>query len=311
MAEFDTVVTRCAVIAEDALRIDFERADGEDLPSWSPGAHVDLMLPIGDRQYSLCGDESNLSTWTVVVLREAAGRGGSAWLHEKVHPGMTLRIRGPQNHFALEPATKYLFIAAGIGITAIIPMVRAVARAGAEWRLDYAVSSTRRMAFNVEIDALGDDRVTIYISDEGRRLQVGSIRPEAGELVYACGPARLLDALAVRSAEWDADALRVERFDPVQPGAPARSDPFLVDLVLSGATVEVEPDESILDAVERAGVFVLSSCREGTCGTCETVVVDGAVDHRDSILTASERRANDRMMICVSRSASGRLRLDL
>jgi ferredoxin-NADP reductase len=309
--EFDTVVSACSLIAEDALRIDLVRSDGQQLPSWSPGSHVDVLLPTGvERQYSLCG-QPGARSWTIVVLREDAGRGGSVWLHASVRVGMGLRVRGPSNHFEIEPAPRYRFIAAGIGITAILPMVRAVAGTAAQWRLDYAVSSARRMAFRSEVESLGADRVTQYVSDHGSRLSVDSLRPEAGELIYACGPARLLDALAARSRAWSTDALRLERFEPVEAGDPVRSASFTVDLTLSGGTYEVASGQSILDVVEQAGVFVLSSCREGTCGTCETVVLDGTVDHRDSILTESERRANDRMMICVSRASSPSLTLEL
>jgi ferredoxin-NADP reductase len=311
-AEFDTVVTAHSLIAEDVMRVDLARADGADFPTWDPGSHVDLVLPSGlERQYSLCGQPGQQSEWTIAVLLEREGRGGSKWLHENLDTGTVLRVRGPWNHFGLEPAPHYRFIAAGIGITTILPMIRSLGSRGASWELMYAAKSAERMAFQDEVSELSGGRVRKYLTTEGNRLDIGSLQPAPGELIYACGPARLLDALDERSRDWDSGVLHVERFEAVQPKVAPRNESFAVDLVLSGMTLQVSEDESILAAVERAGVFVLSSCREGTCGTCETAIVSGTAEHRDSILTKAERRANDRMMICVSRAESSPLALEL
>lgn len=310
--EFDVVVSARELIAEDVLRINLVRRDGLAFPPWSPGSHIDVLLPSGiERQYSLCGDTDQSETWSIAVLREQVGRGGSAWLHGFLAAGSPLRVRGPWNHFVLEPASRYRFVAGGIGITALLPMIRAVEAQGASWELDYASRTAERAAFAAEVHAIGGERVRMHVAADGARLEIRSLRPEQAELVYACGPARMLDELAEHAALWDAGTLHVERFEPVTPTATVPNAPFTVDLVLSGDTVEVDAQESLLDAVERAGVFVLSSCREGTCGTCETVVVEGTVEHRDSILTEAERQVGDRMMICVSRAASDRLALEL
>ncbi|WP_375385777.1 PDR/VanB family oxidoreductase [uncultured Microbacterium sp.] len=311
-AEIDTVVESRSLVAEDALRLDLVRADGGVFPTWDPGAHIDVLLPSGiERQYSLCGSPEQQRTWTIVVLREPSGRGGSLWLHEQVELGTALRVRGPSNHFALDSALRYRLIAGGIGITAILPMIRSLESRGAAWELDYAARSAHRMAFRDEVRALGGERARMHVTAEGARLDLDALRPEPGELVYACGPARLLDALTERSADWEPGSLRIERFEAVRSTEPVQNQPITVDLVLAGQTIDVGAQESILDAVEREGIFVLSSCREGTCGTCETVVVGGTVEHRDSILTEAERRANDRMMICVSRASSSHLALEL
>lgn len=149
------------------------------------------------------------------------------------------------------------------------------------------------------------------IADAGQRLDIAIVQQAEGELIYGCGPARLLDALIVQSQAWTASALHIERFEALHPILPFRQEPFTVDLLVSGMTLAVSAQQSILDAAEEAGIFALSSCREGTCGTCEIVVKSGLVDHRDSILTAAERQANDRMMICISRAASSSLALEL
>jgi ferredoxin-NADP reductase len=310
--EFDVVARGTATIADDIVRVDLVRADGTPFPEWRPGAHVDLLLPIGvERQYSLCGDPADRATWTIGVLREQDGRGGSDWVHDSLAAGATLRVRGPWNHFALADAERYRFVAGGIGITPLLPMIRAAAASGADWTLDYAGRTASRMAFVPELAALAADRVRLHVADEGRRLDLGSLAPQPGELVYACGPARLLDELAERSADWPPATLHVERFEAKPLAEPVLHESFEVELLLSGETVTVPPDRTVLEVVEEAGVFVLSSCREGTCGTCETVVVEGEVDHRDSILSPEEQRASDRMMICVSRAACPRLVLEL
>lgn len=310
--EFDTVVSAAELIADDILRVTVTRTDGEEFPEWEPGAHIAVILPSGlERQYSLCGQQEDSHTWTIAILKESASRGGSDWLHANTRAGTPLRVRGPSNHFALEPASSYRFIAAGIGITAILPMIRSANLAGIPWELDYAATSPDRAAFLDDVRSLSGGHARVHLSSDGQRFDVAALDPADGELIYACGPARLLDALSEQSHAWGPGTLHVERFEAIHPTTPVLNEPFIVDLVLSGITLEVSAEESILDAAETAGVFVLSSCREGTCGTCETTVVSGSVDHRDSILSDAEKLANDRMMICVSRAASSTLSLDL
>jgi len=136
-------------------------------------------------------------------------------------------------------------------------------------------------------------------------------RPRPDAKVYACGPAPLLAAMERQCAGWPAHTLHLERFVAEEQAAPARSGPFAVELARAGVVVDVEPGVSVLDAVRAAGVDVLSSCRQGTCGTCETTVLAGRPDHRDSILADHERTAGDCMFPCVSRSCDDRLVLDL
>lgn len=309
---FDAVVRERRDAADGVVVLDLERATGT-LPHWSPGAHIDVILPDGlERQYSLCGSPTERGTWRIGVLRE---REGSVWLHENARVGATLRVRGPANHFLFAPTAgrSYVFVAGGIGITPIVPMAEAAEAAGATWTLLYVGRSRSTMAFVDELEARYGERVEVFAADEGRRLELTERlgTPVARTVVYACGPARLLEALDATMAGWPRGSLHVERFEAKVLGPPVWSEPFEVDLMMSGLTVTVPPERSILDVVEENGIVVPSSCRVGTCGTCEVAVVDGEIEHRDSVLSPEEQDANRTMMPCVSRAACERITLEL
>jgi ferredoxin-NADP reductase len=275
----------------------------EDMPSQ---LHPGLV-----RQYSLCGEPADRRAWRIAVLREPESRGGSRHVHERLTVGAKLRVDGPRNHFPLLDATEYLFIAGGIGITPILPMIDAAEASGRAWRLLYGGRRRSSMAFLDRLAGHGD-RVSIRPQDETGLLDLDVLpaQPRPGTLVYCCGPEPLLSAVEQRCAGWPAGTLRVERFTP-RPCDASEDTGFEVELAQSGRMVSVAPGVSILRALETAGVAVLSSCREGTCGTCETPVLRGRVEHRDSVLTEAERDAGDFMMICVSRSRDPLLVLDL
>jgi ferredoxin-NADP reductase len=300
--------------AEGVVVLDLREPAGAPLPAWEPGAHVDLRLPNGlTRQYSLCGDPADRSVWRIGVLREPDGRGGSEHVHTELHEGVPVDVSGPRNHFELVPSPRYLFIAGGIGITPILPMLTAAERAGAGWELHYGGRSRRSMAFLESLEDATGNRVTLHPQDEVGLIDLDRIlgTPREGTLVYCCGPEPLLQAVERHCAAWPAGTLHLERFAPKDVDEPVLSGAFEVELAASGLTLTVPPERSILEVVEEAGVGVLSSCQEGTCGTCETGVLEGAVDHRDSLLTPEEQAANDTMFICVSRAACPRLVLDL
>ncbi len=309
----ELVVHSRAWAAEGVLVLDLRDPSGAALPSWTPGAHIDLVLP-GDlvRQYSLCGDPAERLTWRIAVLREPAGRGGSALVHELL-PGATVQVRGPRNHFPLRSASRYLFIAGGSGITPLLPMIAAADAAGAAWRLLYGGRTAASMAFTHELRAAHGDRVDLRPQDEHGLLDLDGPLAEAtpDTLVYCCGPAPLLAAVERRCADRPPGTLHLERFTPKDTGEPVLTGSFQVELAGSGLTCTVPPERSILEVLEEAGVQVLTSCREGTCGTCETGVLAGTVDHRDSLLTPEEQAAGDTMLICVSRAACPKLVLDL
>lgn len=302
-----------APVAENVVALTLTAAAGETLPVWTPGAHIDLHLPGGYvRQFSLCGDPADRTRWRVAVLREPAGRGGSACVHDTLAEGDELTVAGPRNHFTLVEASRYRFVAGGIGITPLLPMIAAVRARGVDWQLLYGGRTRASMAFRDELAALGA-AVTIRPQDEFGLLDLDTAlgRPATGTAVYCCGPEPLLRAVEQRCADWPADALHVERFAPIESGADADDGAFEVELAGSGRCVPVPAGVSVLAALEAAGLNVLSSCREGTCGTCETGVLAGVPDHRDSVLTRAEQEAGDIMMICVSRSRTPRLVLDL
>lgn len=322
MTAMDLRVSRRDEVAAGVVRLVLRRPDGADLPAWEPGAHVDLVLADGlVRQYSLCGDPADRSALELAVLREPDGRGGSRHVHERLAAGATVPVAGPRNKFPLVASPRYLFIAGGIGITPIKPMVAAADAAGADWRLVYGGRTRTAMAFATELTTTYGDRVTLCPQDETGLLDLESLlaRPADGTAVYCCGPEPLINAVQQRCAAWPPGSLHVERFAPsaaTLAAAPADAETgertaFEVQLANSGRTLAVPPDRSILEVVEEAGVPVLSSCREGTCGTCETGVLDGVPDHRDSLLTEQERAVGDTMMICVSRARTARLVLEL
>ncbi|MGY1652633.1 PDR/VanB family oxidoreductase [Geodermatophilus sp. SYSU D01119] len=301
------------VRADGVVTLDLASPSGGRLRDWTPGAHVDLVLPGGlTRQYSLCGDRFDPATYRVGVLLEPGSRGGSAYVHRELAVGDLVGVGGPRNNFPLVPSERYLFVAGGIGITPLLPMVRQAESLGADWRLLYGGRQRRSMAFLDELAAFGD-RVLVRPQDETGLLDLTGFlgRPRPGVRVYACGPAPLLAAMERACADWPPYTLRTERFVAVDGGAPARTAPFEVELARTGATVVVDPGSTVLDALGRAGVEVLSSCRRGVCGTCETTVLAGRPDHRDALLDDDERAANDCMYVCVSRSRDERLVLDL
>jgi ferredoxin-NADP reductase len=306
-------VRETKVEADDVRSIVLEHPDGIALPAWAPGAHIDVHIPTtGTRQYSLCGDPADKNAWHIAVLRERDSRGGSVFLHDAVEAGTLLETGGPRNNFPLAPAGHHEFVAGGIGITPLLPMLAELTAAGASWRLHYGGRRRAGMAFLDPLAAYGD-RVVVWPEDERGLLPVAEIAAAAGPggLVYCCGPGPLLDAVEKACAGIGAPA-HVERFRPRDPAPGIRAQmPFDVLLGSTGQVVPVQPGQSILDALADAGLDVPSSCREGTCASCETTVLAGEVDHRDSVLTESERQTGTTMMICVSRSHSERLTLDL
>ncbi|WUT49967.1 PDR/VanB family oxidoreductase [Streptomyces canus] len=301
-------------VADGIVSLTLTHPSGARLPDWTPGSHIDLVLPDGTtRQYSLCGDRWDAHTYRIAVLREPTGRGGSAQVHDRLSPGDRIGVGAPRNHFPLVPSEKYLFIAGGIGITPLLPMVRQAELLGADWQLLYGGRTRKSMAFREELTAAYGERVHVVPQDELGLLDLGAWlgTPRPDTKVYCCGPAPLLAAVEAACAAWPPYALRTERFTAAEQSAPVRDTAFEVELRRTGRTVTVTPEVSVLEAVRRAGADVLSSCEQGTCGTCLTPVLAGRPDHRDSVLADHERAANDCMFLCVSRSCDDRLVLDL
>ncbi|MFE9041133.1 PDR/VanB family oxidoreductase [Streptomyces sp. NPDC007818] len=300
------LVTGRAVPAEGVVEL---RLEGERLPSWEPGAHLDLVLPSGQvRQYSLCGDPAQKDVYRIatrIIAEEHGGRGGSREVHEQLHEGVEVEIRGPRNRFPLVPSPAYVFVAGGIGITPVLPMVRAAEAAGADWRLVHCGRSRATMPYLADLLRLGGDRVTVVAEDEDGYPDLSFLAQVPAETqVYCCGPDGLMDA--VTAAMPAGRTPRLERFSAVTP---ADGTPFEVELRRSGRTVAVAAGQSVLAAVREEVPGLMYSCTQGFCGTCRQTVLAGEVDHRDELLTAAERA--DSMLICVSRCAGKKLVLDL
>lgn len=303
------------VAAEGVVRLTLRDLEGAELPRWAPGAHIDLCLQDHlVRQYSLCGDPADTSQYVVCVLREEVGRGGSRYVHDQLAEGDTVRVRGPRNHFELVDAKKYVFIAGGIGITPIIPMIGSVAARGASWQLVYGGRRRDTMAFREQLAGGYPDKVAIRPEDEAGLLDIATIFDEhAGSgdtVIYCCGPEPLLAAVEAASEGRDVE-LHVERFSPKAGVLDGPSEEFEVELARTGVSLTVPADCSIIEVLEEAGVLVPFSCEEGVCGTCRTKVLAGVPDHHDSVLTEEEHAAGDSMTVCVSRSRTPKLVLDL
>ncbi|MBL3807080.1 MULTISPECIES: PDR/VanB family oxidoreductase [Streptomyces] len=308
-------VARRDTPAEGVVRLRLEGAG--ELPAWEPGAHLDLVLPSGTvRQYSLCGDPADRSAYTVATrLIDAAdgGRGGSLEVHRELLEGTEVVVRGPRNRFPLTPAPAHVFVAGGIGITPLLPMVRAAHAAGADWKLLYGGRTRASMPFADELEKLGGpERVTLAAEDESGRPDLAAALSGApeGTAVHCCGPEGLM--AAVEAALPEGCVLRTERFAGGPAGRPsaARGDlPFEIELRRSGRTVSVPADRTALEAVREELPDAPYSCAQGFCGTCRQRVVSGEVDHRDELLTDGER--DGAMLLCVSRSRGDRIVLDI
>lgn len=302
------IVTERVPVADGVVQL---RMEGPALPRWQPGAHLDLVLPSGlVRQYSLCGDPDDPGTYTVATRLVEGGRGGSREVHEQLREGAEIEVRGPRNRFPLVEAEAYVFVAGGIGITPVLPMLRSLAARGADWRLLYGGRSRGSMPFLDEIEKLGAEggRVTVVAQDEAGHPDTAAALADIapGTAVYCCGPEPLMDA--VTAALPEGCTLHLERFSAASADV-ADSGAFEVELHRSGRTVQVAAGQSVLAAVRAELPHVAYSCEQGFCGTCQQRVLEGEIDHRDELLTDDER--GDSMLICVSRCRGGRLVLDL
>jgi ferredoxin-NADP reductase len=315
--ELDVEVRRREAVADGVVTLTLADPNGADLPEWAPGAHIDLiMTPSLVRQYSLCGDTANRAEWQVGVLLDPNSRGGSQFVHGELHEGATVRVRGPRNHFPLVGSPRYLFIAGGIGVTPMMPMIAAAEAAGAAWRLLYGGRTRSSMAFADELERHGD-RVAVCAGDvqANFRANLASALSDPAEntLVYCCGPEGLLTAVEEACKTWPDGSLHIERFSAkaLEEPSPDALATFEIECQRSGVTLTVPQEKTIYEVCEDAGVDVLGSCMEGVCGTCECDIIEGEGDHRDSVLNDAEKAANQTIMICVSRSRSERLVLDL
>lgn len=292
---------------------EFELADprGQALPSFEPGAHINVRTPGGYvRSYSLCNDPQQSDRYVIGVKRESGGRGGSVSMVDRIEVGDSIEASAPLNSFRLMEARQYLLIAGGIGITPILSMMRTLHRRGCgSVRLIYCTRTRAEAAFLGELDEFGDQVIVHH--DNGRSEAAFDFwpvfsRPD-GTHIYCCGPNGLMEHVRLSTMHWPASAIHFENFAGVA-ALGAGSQPFRVRRAATGETIEVAANETILDALQRAGYAWPSSCGSGVCGTCRMRVRAGSVMHRDLVLSPQERK--EFMMPCVSRAASTDIELE-
>jgi ferredoxin-NADP reductase len=287
--------------------------EGMELPPFTAGAHIDLSLPNGlTRSYSLVNSQSERHRYVIAVQKDRASRGGSQWIHENLRPGDVVVLNGPRNNFALdETAEKTVFIAGGIGVTPIMSMIERIRELGRDWELTYCVRKRSGAAFS---ESLGNAPQVRFNCDEepgGKTLDIAALvkAAPANAHLYCCGPLPMLAAFEEATKDLARERVHVEYFTAKEQ--PAVEGGFTVVLAKTGRKLTVSPGKTILDTLREYGVDVPYSCAQGVCGTCETAVLEGIPDHRDLILTSSERAANKKMMICCSGAKSEKLVLDL
>jgi vanillate O-demethylase ferredoxin subunit len=301
--------------AEDVISLDLRSASSAPLPRFTAGAHIDISLGNGmTRSYSLANAQPEAHRYVIAVQKDPNSRGGSRFMHDSLRVGQVLEASEPRNNFPLiEDAAETLLVAGGIGITPIWCMAQRLHALGRNWRLCYAVRSRRRAAFLDRIAALCPDALHLHADDEhdGRVLDVAALVAGAtrGTQLYCCGPLPMLSAFEAATASLPPDTAHTEYFTAKeQPAAQGR---FEVVLARQGLTFFVPEGATILETLQQHGIEAPHSCLEGVCGTCETTVLEGVPEHRDSVLTARERASNRTMMICCSGCQGDRLVLDL
>lgn len=314
--QLDVRLTTVRLEAEDAHSFEFTPCVDGELPAFTAGAHIDLLLPSGlTRSYSLINPQNERHRYVIAVRRETVSRGGSKFLFDTARVGNTFKIVALRNAFPLaETARESIFFAGGIGITPLYCMIQRLSELGRGWTLHYCVNRRERAVFLNELEALAarsSGRLVLHISSEtGKRFDLSqaiAAAPEDAHL-YCCGPVSMLQAFREATQSRPPEFVRSEAFQPTQEAA---AGGFTVVLARSGIEVHVPEDASILDALLEAGVDASYSCHEGVCGACEVTVLEGIPDHRDEVLSAQERAANKTMMICRSGCKGDRLVLDL
>ena len=304
-------VVRSEDITTEVRHFVFEEIDSSTpLPVWQPGSHITLHLPDGrTRQYSLCGDPADRTRFEIAVLRIDEPGSGSSWIHENLRVDTEIDVSGPRNHFELEPAKRYVFVAGGIGITPIKAMIESLP-SRREWVLNYFGRSRSTMAFLAELEDRYPGRVSVWARDELGNMDVrlSTLVEDPEAAIYCCGPESLMSGLAVAAGE---DRVHLERFVAVDRASATVAQPVDVTCKKSAVTFTVEANESILDAMESNGVPILGSCRKGVCGTCEVRVTSGTPQHLDSVMPDEEKDELGIMYPCVSRATTPTLTLNV
>lgn len=312
-------VARIRAEAEEVRSFQLVSANGDPLPPFSAGSHIDVHVAPGlVRQYSLCNGPADRDHYQIAVKREPESRGGSQAMHERINEGNVITIGAPRNNFALEQSARHhLLLAGGIGVTPLLSMARHLLAEGASFELQYFTRSIRHTAFHdVLSDARFADHVKFHyaIEPDALRAYLRKLlwhRPEGAHL-YLCGPRPFMDLVETTAAPtWPPEAVHLEYFTADPMALAGAQGTFEVRLARSGGTYVIPAERSIVEALAEHGVQIETSCEQGVCGTCLTGVLEGVPDHRDVFLTDAEKAACDRMTPCVSRAKSALLVLDL
>jgi ferredoxin-NADP reductase len=300
--------------AEGILSVELRDPDGAELPPFTAGSHLDLVMPTGiTRSYSLLGDPAERHRYVIGVGLDPNSRGGSRYVHDRLRVGQPIAVAGPRNAFPLaEDAPLHVLVGGGIGVTPMLAMGRRLAALGREFHFYYAVRDVTRAAFLGEMTGLGWNLVSHVDAEKGAPLDLAAVvAAHPGAHFYCCGPTLMLDAFETATSNLPEDHVHLERFAPKVVADGTVSQAFSVECRKSGVTVEVATDRSIADVLEKHGIAAGMSCQEGICGACETRVLSGEPEHRDSVLSKSEQASGRTMMICVSRCKGERLVLDI
>lgn len=312
-------VERISRLTDGIKKFELAAADGGELPAFDAGSHIDIFTGGGlRRSYSLANSPEQRDRYEIAVLREPAGRGGSAWMHDALAFGDVIEATAPKNLFPLdESADSHLLIAGGIGITPLLSMGRRLRHLNRPATLHYCTRGPETTAYAKEVkDVFGDGVIFHHDGgDPSRGIDLKSVLadPQTGVGLYVCGPGPLIDAVREAAAHWPEGSVHFERFSaPVQDVANDEDEPFDIVLSRQGKTLTVPPGKSILEVVTEAGITVESACEEGICGCCEIRLLGGEADHRDSFLGDDDKQNNRAIMVCSSRARKGEtLVLDL
>ena len=315
-AKIPVVVSAIVPLNDLVTRFEFRRRDGRPFPPFSAGAPTVVTMDDDGRTrlnpYSLMSDPADTSHYAISVRRDDRGRGGSLYMHRKVQVGHEMTITYPVNLFPLDlRAKKHVFLAGGIGITPFMAMIAQIERLGGRWELHYAARNEALASYAADLTARHPTRVHVYYDDRQQAMPLADLLDgqPLGTHVYVCGPKGMIEWVHATATEhgWPRENVHSEEFLAPQPGTP-----FEVYLAKSEITVEVGEHESLLEAIERAGVDAPFLCRGGACGQCETDVIeaDGEFLHRDHWLEPEEHQSGRKIMPCVSRFVGKKLVLD-
>ncbi len=314
----EVLITEKSSAAEGIARLVLTPIDGQALPAFTAGAHIDLHLENGmTRQYSLCNPPNQTHQYVIGVLHDPASRGGSRFVHENLQIGQRLHISKPRNLFPIAAAAKHhLLLAGGIGITPILCMAEHLAAEQSDFELHYCSRERGRTAFLDHIQqSVFADRSRLYWDVEGAPLDIDAVlqQPQTDTHLYVCGPAGFIDHVlkAADRLSWSTANVHREFFSSAAVDNVAAADGFQVEIEGTGQVIAVAADQTVVEALACHGIDIPVSCEQGVCGTCLTRVVAGEPEHRDMFLTDEEHARNDQFTPCCSRAKSTRLVLAL